>query len=131
MHNTEAQQLILTIIEHAQTSKPSEFHLLRNWTDYKHYKSKRSSFKLLIKVLQRVTDRLFKGYCKSIVAGNENFNKLLAYQQVQQTLSFYSQELLTITDMLDEYDAYLAKGNFFLSFFGEQRAEADMIDFRK
>lgn len=131
MQNPEVQQMLLKIIEHAQTAESTEFHFLRNWAEYRFFISKRRSFKLLIKAVQNGADRLFKNYCKGIVTGESNFTKLLAYQQLLPVIAFYQHELQVIADMLDEYDAYLAKGNFLRSFLGDPRAEADLVDFRR
>lgn len=106
MLNTETQQMMLTIIEYAKSAKPSEFRLLRNWSDYRYHVGKRRSFKLLVRALQSGSDRLFKNYCKSILC-LEDFNKLLAYKQLQGVIKFYKQELATVTKMIDEYEARL------------------------
>jgi hypothetical protein len=131
MHDNETQQMILTIIEHAKTTKPTEFRFLRNWTDYRFYKGKLRSFKLLIKALNSGCDRLFKNYCSSVVSGEGDLNKLLAYQQMLEVIDFYQRELFTITDMLCEYDTYLMEGHLFWAFLGESRSDADMRDFRE
>jgi hypothetical protein len=131
MTNTEVQQMMLDIIKEAQSSKPMEFHLISNWTEYKFYKSKRKTFKLIIKALQSSTNRLLKNYCRAIVLDIADITKLLAYHQMQQTISFFQHEHATISDMLYEYNVYLSTGNFMWAFLGGQRSEADMQDFRK
>jgi hypothetical protein len=57
--------------------------------------------------------------------------KLLAYQQLIQTSAFYKNEIKVFLEILDEYDAYLGKGNFLWSYFGGSRAEEDLRDFRE
>lgn len=131
MHDTEAQQLLLEIIEYAQEAKPSEFHLIVNWEDYKYYCGKARSYKLLVKGLNKSANRLFKKYCKSVTVGISNFTTLLAYQRLIQTLEFYQKELATVQDMIDEYITYLFDGNLFWSFIGFQRPDKDMRDFRR
>lgn len=131
MQDLEVQQMMLTIIEHAQSAKPTEFRFIGNWSEYRFYKGKRRFFKLLIKALQSGTSRLLKQYCASVVTGDTNFNKLLAYQQMQQVVSFYEHELQTVKDMIDEYETYLASGHFLWAFLGDPRAEEDLVDFRK
>ena len=131
MQDTETQQIILNLIEYAQSAKHIEFHLLCNWYEYKYYRSKRKSLKLIVRALRDSTDRLFKSYCNDVAAGKGDFTKLLAYQQIQQVIKFYSLELQIVIDMLEEYEVYLANGNFFLAFLGTGRSELDMRDFRK
>ena len=131
MCNNETQQMLMTIIEHAKTAKPSEFRFLRTWKDYKFCKGKVSSFKLLVSGLNRTSERLFKKYYKGVLSCDNNFNQLLAYQQLQQVIRFYQQELVTYVSMTYEYEAYLMEGHFLSSFLGEIRADSDLHDFRE
>ena len=107
MTNTDFQQMILKRIEHGQLSEPSEFQLIRNWSDYRYYSEKRRSFKIVVRGLLKGSNRLFKKYCQEITRGNDNINKLLAYQQIQKAINFYLQEIDTFTNMLNEYRGYL------------------------
>lgn len=107
MPNTETQQMMLTVIEHAQSAKPSEFRLLRNWSDYRYHVGKRRSFKLLVRALRSGSDRLFKSYCSSVRSSEEDLNKLLAYQQMLKVIDFYLHELDTIDRMIIEYEGRL------------------------
>lgn len=131
MCNNETQQMLMTIIEHAKTAKPSEFRFLRTWRDYKFCKGKVSSFKLLVTGLNKTSERLFKKYYKGVLCCDSNFNQLLAYQQLQQVIRFYQQELATYVSMVYEYEAYIMEGHFFPSFLGEIRADSDLHDFRE
>lgn len=132
MHDIEAQQLLLEIIEHAQEAKPSEFRLITSLRDYKYYCGKVRSYKLLVKGLKKSTNRLFKKYCKSVTVGISNLTTLLAYQRLIQTLEFYQKELDTFVDMLDEYETYLFSGNLLWTIaMGIPRTEDQMRDYRK
>ena len=131
MSVNETQQKLLTILEHAQTAKPSEFRLILNWNDLKYCQHKVKSFKLLVKGLRRAADGLFKGYCTGVANSKSDFVKLLAYQQLVQAAVFYENEIKVFLEMLDEYDTYLGKGNFLWSYLGGMRAEEDLRDFRK
>lgn len=121
MQNTEVQEMMLSIIKHAQTAEPMKFRLLRSWSDYSFLRGKRRALKFAVKALERITDRLLKKYCNSVISGKNDFNKLLAYQQIQQVIAFYRRDLTTITSMLDEYEAYLSAGNFLDAFLGATR----------
>ena len=94
MKDKETQQLIISILEFARDTKPSEFRLLRTWQDYKLYKNKRTAYKLLVRGLNRTSNRLFKKYCTGVSIGEGNINQLLAYQQLQTTLRFYEHEIV-------------------------------------
>lgn len=130
MSSTETQQLISKIIDHALEGNYTEFTFLRSWSDYKYYKNKRRSFNYAAHMLQGSANRIFKAYCKSVKEGTANFNKLLVYQQLQNTVAFYKKEVETFTEMLYEYDAYLLEGHYLAALLGEIRADKDLVDFR-
>lgn len=127
---TDIQQIWLDIIDQAKTTQLTKFRFIHDWSEYKYYKKKRKHYKWLTKTLLRSADNIFKSYCTSTKLGNANVVKLLAYVKLLQTASFYKQELVTITDMVYEYEAYLFEGNFLWAFLGEPRAECDLRDFR-
>ena len=129
---TESRQILLNILDHAQTTKSMEFRFITGWSEFKFYWDKYSSTKLILRILRKCSKRLFKDYCKAVIAGTSDVNKLFAYQQLIRTISFYDNELVTLKDMLDEYDTYLGKGHFMEAFiFGMTRSREDLRDFRK
>jgi hypothetical protein len=131
MASPEFQEMILKVIEHAETAKLSEFQLITTWAEYRKYKGKRKAFKLLTNGLRKSSNRLFKRYCRAVTAGISDFTTLLAYQRLYTTREFYLKEIETLEDMLDEYETYLFSGNLFWAYIGFCRSEYDMIDFRK
>lgn len=131
MVNTEFQEMILKVIDYAETAKLSEFQLITTWAEYRKYKGKRKAFKLLVNGLHKSSDRLFKRYCRAITAGISNFTTLLAYQRLTATKNFYEQEIEILSDMIDEYETYLFSGGLFWAYMGFCRSEEDMVDFRK
>jgi hypothetical protein len=70
---------------------------------------------------------LFKEYCKDVIAGISDVNKLLAHSQILDIIAFYKNELNTLRQMIDDYDEYLGDGHFWYSFLGGQR---DIWNFR-
>lgn len=131
MQSTEVQQMLTTIIEHAQTKPHVTFKLLTNWSDYKYYQGKRKYLKLLLRALDSGGERLFKNYCKDVVIGKNSVTKLIAFNQLQQVRKYYEIDLHTVTDMVWEYEAYLLEGNYLWASLGSIRSEEDMRDFRK
>ena len=131
MPENETQQMILKIIEHAQSAKSSEFHFIRNWSEYRYCKGKNRSFKLVVNALTAGSKRLLKRYCRSIVEADGNLTTLLAYKQMQEVIAFYKHEVDVFTDMIYEYEAYLLNGgNWLFSILGEQRSEEQYYDHR-
>lgn len=130
MTNTDFQQMILKVINYAQTNTQSKFRFICNWTEYRYFRGKRKAYKLFVNGLSKGANRLFKTYCKVIAEGSDNLNKLLAYQQMVQAVTFYRCEIDTINAMLSEYEAYLLDGNFLDSFLGNSRDESNLKDYR-
>lgn len=121
MDNTESKQLVSEIINKAQEGKSLEFHLIKYWSEFRYYGRLASANKLIVKTLRSSANKLFKTYCKDVTAGISDVDKLLAYSQLLEIISFYEQELSTIKQMLDEYDEYLGQGHFWHAFLGGQR----------
>ena len=121
MQDTEAQQIILNIIEHAQQDKALEFKLIISWSEFRYYYRMSKSTKIIIKVLNAAAENSFKAYCRNIITGTQDFNILLAYSQICELRQFYEKDLDTIKKMLDEYDNYLGQGHFWYSFLGGER----------
>lgn len=131
MVTPELQEMILKVIEHAETAKLSEFQLITTWAEYRNYKGKRKAFKLLVNGLRKSSNRLFKRYCSAVISGISDFTTLLAYQRLIATKEFYEKEVEILTDMIDEYETYLFSGDLFWAYIGFRRREEDMVDFRK
>ena len=131
MATVEFQEMIMKVIEHAETAKLSEFQLITTWAEYRKVKDKRKAFKLLVNGLKKSSNRCFKKYCRAVTAGISDFTTLLAYQRLWTTKEFYEKEIETLTDMINEYEAYLFYGNLFWAYIGFVRSDVDMVDFRE
>jgi len=121
MQNTEAQQILLSIIEQAEQENYTLFQFITSWAEFKFYYKKLMSTKLVIRILRTSADNLFNSYCKDIANGTQDVSKLLAYSQLGDIKAFYERDLETVKQMLDEYDEYLGQGNFLYSFLGGER----------
>lgn len=120
MDNQDAEQLLQAILDNAE-AEPSEFRFIKSIYDFQYCLRLYKSTKLVIKVLKKASKRLFKTYCKDIVSGTADVTQLLAVDQLKDVIAFYETELKTIDDMLDEYEDYLWKGNFFYAIMGGER----------
>lgn len=120
MQHTEAQQLLVDIIE--QANKPNTpFTFITTWSEFRFYWRNRRATKLIIRTLKAAAANLFKTYCKDITTGSADVTKLLAVKQLEGIIVYYKKELDTLQRMLDDYDDYLGKGNFWYSFLGGER----------
>ena len=121
MDNTEAQQVLLEIIEQAQQQKFTEFRLITSWEEFRFYRKNILATRLIIGMLKEAAQNLFKAYCKTIESGTQDLQQLLAYTEILEITAFYEKELETLRKMVDEYDEYLWNGNFWYSFLGGER----------
>jgi hypothetical protein len=128
--DTHLKKIISDLVDYSETGEHSTFCFIRNWPDYISLRKRRRTLKSVIKILQTAIDSTFKNYCKAIPDGSAQFIKLLACNVLQSALEFYQEEYRTQTDMIDEYEMYLFKGNLLKSFLYEQRPESELWDHR-
>lgn len=125
MSNTndfEAKQMLSKIIEYAVSGEHTNYEQIANWENYKFYKKKYKSTKIVIKVLRRAAKRLFKKHCLLVQQGSSDATSLIAYNQLLRTTDFYKKDLEFISDVIYDYEEYLAKNNRFIwALLGEQR----------
>jgi hypothetical protein len=121
MNNDEAQQILEEILAQAEEGKLTEFRFITSWADFKTCFISYKANKIVIKMLKQSSKRLFKTYCKDVISGISDVTKLLAYNQLDDIIDYYKKELKTLDDMLNEYEEYLWRGNFFYAFLGGER----------
>lgn len=121
MEPTDGQQIILEIIKQAQSCKPTKFHFITTIEECLGYYQHIDSTKVIIKVLKRASDKLFKNYCKNVSTGAACVEELIAFTEIREITDFYKTELATFSEMVDEYKDYLRAGNFFRALMGEHR----------
>ena len=123
MTDQETTSLIQDIINKALEGKAQPFRTILYWSEFRYYWGWVRSTKLVIKTLRASAANLFKEYCKDVIAGVSDITKLLAYDQLLAISEFYENDLNTVKQMLDDYDNYLSKGNFWYSLLGGRREE--------
>ena len=121
MQDTDAQELLLEILKTAEEGKSIEFRLITSWADFMNCRRDFISTRLVVRTLKESANKLFKHYCKTVKTGTADFTELLAYSQLLDIKAFYAQDVETLKKMLNEYDEYLGKGNFWYSFLGGER----------
>jgi len=129
--NTQSYNILIELIERAKKEPPVSFKLIRTWREYVALRGIRRVTRSVVKSLESSRDNLFKTYCKAVITQSADVTKLLVYNTLSQTLAFYSQNLKTLTDMLDEYEMYLLAGNFTDFLFLTQRPDNKLWDHRR
>ena len=125
-----SEDFMSELIYNAESGNHRKFCFLRSWYEYLRAKKVRQTHRLLVSSIRQSADRLFKRYCKAIEAGETDVIKLLAYCTTVKVLSFYEEELSTISDMVIEYECYLANGNWLDFLFDTQRPVNKLFDHR-
>lgn len=132
IHMQTNKELMLTLMANAEAAKYSKFRLLRNWSEYSDVKKLRRAYRLLVASIEESASNVFNKYCKEISAGNSKVINLVAYCELIKVLCFYEKELQTITDMINEYEAYLFEDGNLISawLFNEPRPADKLYDHR-
>ena len=78
----ETAELIQNIISKALEGNAQEFQSILYWSDFRYYRKCATANKLLIKALRHSANKLFKEYCRTVIAGISDVTKLLAYLQL-------------------------------------------------
>lgn len=124
MTEPDATLLVQEIIKKAQDGKAHPFRPILYWSEFQYYRQFAFSTKVVIKTLRASAEKLFKDYCKDVIAGISDFTKLLAYYELLDITAFYENDLITIQRMLEDYREYLDTTSFrnmFSAFFGGRR----------
>lgn len=97
---------------HAESGEHVEFKLLTTWREYFLARAQRRSLKIVIKSLRRARTKLLNTYCKEVREGRPHYTKLLVCNVLDNTVAFYTEDLITIEEMLREFELFLFSGNF-------------------
>ena len=113
MTDQDTTLLIYEILNKALEGDALPFKLITCWNEFLYYSRWSRSTKIVIRTLKNAANKLFKEYCKDVIAGISDITKLLAYTQLLDAAAFYENDLVTVQKMLDEYDDYCGNwGNF-------------------
>lgn len=123
MTDQEITQVIQAIIDKAQEGKSQPYRTILYWSEFKYYRGLKKATKLVIETLRISSKKLLKSYCKDVIAGISDVNKILGYSQLLDIIDFYQEELETLEAMLTEYYDYLGEGNFWYSILGGRRMD--------
>jgi hypothetical protein len=124
------EDLMSDLINNARSAKHRQFQFLVNYKEYSRAKQIRRGLALLVSSIKQSTNKLFKSYCKDVASGGSDINRLLAYCTARQVLEYYEEELRIITEMVVEYECYLANGNWLDFVLGVQRPIDKLWDHR-
>lgn len=125
------QNILSELTSFMEAGEHTKFQLLQSWQEYVFTRKVRRAIKTLIKSLRVSAKKQLKHYCKDVIGGKSDFNRLLAYNYINNILNFYLGELKIAEEMLDEYEQYLAAGNWInFLWHGTTRPQSDLWDHR-
>ena len=124
------KDLMSELIYNAESNNHRQFQYLRNYKEYRRAKQVRRTHVLLVSSIKQSLAKQFTRYCKAVAAGESDVISLLAYCTTDNVLSFYEEELETLSSMIIEYECYLANGNLFDFILGLNRPDDKLWDHR-
>lgn len=120
------------VIRKAINNEHTQFRLLTNYTFFQQAKEHIRSLKKVIRIFKVTVKKAKKELiqqAKLMVTTQATI--AASIKALLVTIDFYTEELKIVQDMIMEYRCYLLAGNFIKSwFFGQERAEEDLIDYR-
>lgn len=122
-----AEQLILR----AKNGEYSEFEFICSLEEYFAVRTIRNAVRKVVKSFITSKNKLYKAYIKSIRDGVSNLDVILSISELDQVIKFYENEIWIVSDMIDEYRAYVHSGHIWDTIVGNYRKEKDLVDFRK
>jgi GTP1/Obg family GTP-binding protein len=124
------EDLLFDLIQNAETAKNRQFQFIRSFKEYINIKKERRANILLISCLDKNAKKLFKNYCKDIIAAKADVIKLMAYCRLIDIINSYEEELLVLEDMLEEYECYMFINNWLDFILGTTRPTDKLWDHR-
>ena len=121
MLDTEAQEIIIQLLQQAEEVPPSEFHSIATWSEYFYHVGQKRALKAVTRILKISADSTLKSYCAGVTEGHANFAELLAHVQLTDVYAYYKHELKITTDIINDFEDYTIKGGFIKMLLGIPR----------
>jgi len=128
---TQTQEQYIKMVELAKQNKHFEFTLITSLTHLKNVKVYKNFLKGFLRGIKKSVSKILKTYKNNILTTEDTADCIMFFSDADICLKFYSEELVIIEDMLDEFRSYLWSGHFLdIYLFNRTREEKDMIDMR-
>lgn len=125
------QEQYIEMVELAKQNKHFEFTLITSLEHLKNVKIYRSLLRGFLRGIKKAVRMILKEYKKNILTTDDTADCIMFISDAEICLKFYSEELVIIEDMIEEFRSYLWSGHFIDTYlFNRTRAEKDMIDMR-
>ena len=132
-NKTEEQgdDTIEKLIAVALKGEHQEIELLRSLGEYEVCRIVRRATMKVSKTFKKQAKKVLEQYFAEVAKGYSSIDTFKAYRTLAICANYYEVEAERAEDCLSEYKAYLAAGHWLDAFFGRERVEEDLHDFRK
>lgn len=127
----QGDNAIEKLISVALKGEHQEIELLRSLDEYEVCSILRRVTMKVSKTFKKQAKKVLKQYFTEVTTGYSSIDTFKTYRTFAICASYYEAEAERVEDRLSEYKAYLDAGHWFDAFFGRERVEEDLHDFRK
>ena len=132
-NKTEEQgdDTIEKLISIALKGEHQEIELLKSLDEYEVCNILRRANMKVSKTFKKQAKKVLEQYFAEVAKGYSSIDTFKAYRTLAICANYYEVEAERAEDCLLEYKAYLAAGHWLDAFFGREREQEDLHDFRK
>ena len=127
----QGDNAIEKLISVALKGEHQEIELLKSLDEYEVCMILRRATMKVSKTFKKQAKRVLKQYFTEVTTGYSSIDTFKTYRTFAICASYYAAEAERVEDRLSEYKAYLDAGHWIDAFFGRERVEEDLHDFRK
>ena len=132
-NKTEEQgdDTIEKLISVALKGEHQEIELLKSLGEYEVCRILRRATMKVSKTFKKQAKKVLEQYFAEVAKGYSSIDTFKTYRTLAICANYYEVEAERAEDCLLEYRAYLDAGHWLEAFFGRERVEEDLHDFRK
>ena len=127
-HGDDAIEKLISV---ALKGEHQEIELLKSLDEYEVCSILRRANIKVSKTFKKQAKKVLEQYFVEVAKGYSSIDTFKAYRTLAICANYYEVEAERVDDRLSEYKAYLAAGHWLDAFFGRERAQEDLYDFRK
>ena len=127
----QSDNTVEELISVALKGKHPEIELLRSLDEYEVGIILRRATIKVSKTFKKQAKKVLEQYFAEVATGYSSIDTFKAYRTLAICANYYEVEAERVEDRLSEYKAYLDAGHWLDAFFGRERVEEDLHDFRK
>ena len=127
----QGDNTIEKLIAVALKGEHQEIELLKSLGEYEVCNILRRANIKVSKTFKKQAKKVLEQYFAEVAKGYSSIDTFKAYRTLAICANYYEGEAERAEDCLSEYKAYLSAGHWIDAFFGGERVEEDLHDFRK